>query len=377
MEGKRLTTLEQALSELQAKDANTQHKLDILISHIPQSKNPIPSIQITSVTPKAHSLKLALPLELDGDRTKGMAFLNSCQVYICLCPNSFTDKQAKIVWAMSYMKAGWAAKWSARVFQWEEQPEHVGYHKFVDWEDFWDKFKREFCPVYADSAAINWLESTAYFQKSRSVDEYLNEFQDLIMEAGYSDPKTIVVKFHRGLDTQILNAIATIPSGRPSNMVPTDWYTADRTIDQNRATNEAFKSSYQTPSVALTPSRPATFNIIQFQTLERSANHQHTRTPRNPVPMDIDASWKTQPLLFSCYWCGKAGQKAPDCPTWFDIWELSIDDLQTYPEDRCYNFDWFRLYSCDQRQLIAKDVRFQRLKRMPWVLFQGIVLGSS
>jgi len=106
MEGKRLTTLEQALSELQAKDANTQHKLDILISHIPQSKNPIPSIQITSVTPKAHSLKLALPLELDGDRTKGMAFLNSCQVYICLCPNSFTDKQAKIVWAMSYMKAG-------------------------------------------------------------------------------------------------------------------------------------------------------------------------------------------------------------------------------------------------------------------------------
>jgi len=53
-----------------------------------------------------HSLKPALPSEFDGDRTKGMVFLNSCQVYIRLCPNSFTDKQAKIVWAMSYMKAG-------------------------------------------------------------------------------------------------------------------------------------------------------------------------------------------------------------------------------------------------------------------------------
>jgi len=84
-----------------------------------------------------------------------MVFLNSCQVYIPLCPNSFTDEQVKIVWAMSYMKAGQAAKWSARVFQWEEQPENVGYHKFVDWEDFRDKFKREFCPVYADSTAIN------------------------------------------------------------------------------------------------------------------------------------------------------------------------------------------------------------------------------
>jgi len=43
----------------------------------------------------------------------------------------------------------------------------------------------------------------------------------------------------------------------------------------------------------------------------------------------------------------------------------------------CYNFDWFRLYSLDQRQSFVKDVRFQRLKRMSWVLFHDIVLGSS
>jgi len=136
MEDEQLATLEQALAELQAKDSNTQHNLDILISHIPQSENPIPSTQITSVTPKPNSLKLALPSEFDGVRTKGMVFLNSCQVYIRLCPNTFTDEQAKIVWAMSYMKAGQAAKWSARVFRWKEQPENIGYHKFVDWEDF-------------------------------------------------------------------------------------------------------------------------------------------------------------------------------------------------------------------------------------------------
>jgi len=183
---------------------------------------------------------------------------------------------------MSYMKAGRAAKWSARVFRWEEQPENVGYHKFVDREDFQDEFKREFCPVYADSAAINRLESTAYFQKSRSVDEYLDEFQDLITEAGYSDLKTIVVKFRRGLDTQIQNAIATMPSGCPSDMVPTDWYTAARTIDQNRATNEAFRSSYRTPSVAPTPSHPATFNTVRFQAPEQSAIHQHALTPQKP-----------------------------------------------------------------------------------------------
>jgi len=192
-----------------------------------------------------------------------------------------------------------AAKWSAHIFQWEEQLENVGYHKFIDWEDFQGELKREFCPVYADSAAINRLESTAYFQKSHSVDEYLNEFQDLITEANYSDPKTIVVKFRRGLDTQIQNAIATMPSGRHSNMA--DWYTAARTIDQNRATNEAFRFSYQTPSVAPTPSHPATFNTVWFQALERSANHQHAPTPRNPVLMDMILVGKCSHFRSHCW----------------------------------------------------------------------------
>jgi len=118
-----------------------------------------------------------------------------------------------------------------------------------------DEFKREFCPVYADSVAINRLESTAYFQKSRSVDEYLDEFQDLITEAGYSDPKTIVVKFCRGLDTQIQNAIATMPSGHPSDMVPMDWYTAARTIDQNRMKPSSLPTKLQV-SLRLRPIQP-------------------------------------------------------------------------------------------------------------------------
>ena len=55
--------------------------------------------------------------------------------------------------------------------------------------------------------------------------------------------------------------------------------------------------------------------------------------------MDIDASRKTQLLPFSCYWRGKLGHKAPDCPTRFDIRELSIDDLQRYLGDRLAELD--------------------------------------
>jgi len=51
--------------------------------------------------------------------------------------------------------------------------------------------------------------------------------------------------------------------------------------------------------------------------------------------------------------------------------------LSDVSSDKCYNFDWFRLLSHDQRQLMLKTFDFKRLKRVPWFLFQGIVLGSS
>ena len=48
--------------------------------------------------------------------------------------------------------------------------------------------------MHADSLAI--LESMAYYQKGCSLDDYIDEFQDLITESGYTNQKTIVVKFH-------------------------------------------------------------------------------------------------------------------------------------------------------------------------------------
>ena len=86
------------------------------------------------------------------------------------------------------MKSGRAAKWAAHVFECEEDNE--GYTKFLDWDNFKSEFHKEFCPTYSDSTTINKLESTSYYQKTQSVDDYLNEFLDLIAESRYTDPKS-------------------------------------------------------------------------------------------------------------------------------------------------------------------------------------------
>ena len=86
------------------------------------------------------------------------------------------------------------------------------------------EFWKDFCPAHSDTAAINTLESTSYYQKTQGVDDYLDEFLELVLEAGYTNPRTVVVKFWKGLDPQIQNSIATMPYGRPLDTSPGDWY---------------------------------------------------------------------------------------------------------------------------------------------------------
>ena len=93
---------------------------------------------------------------------------------------------------MSYMKAGHAGRWANRKFEHEVKSGHL---RFIDWVDLEDEFRKDFMPLNSKAAAANVLETTSYFQGRRLVDNYLDQFKDLIEDSSYSDLKTIVVKF--------------------------------------------------------------------------------------------------------------------------------------------------------------------------------------
>jgi hypothetical protein len=149
------------------------------------------------------------------------------------------------------------------------------------------------------------IEGTIYFQGRRTVDDYLDDFRDLISESGYSDPKTIVVKFRRGLNPGIADAVATMAAGRPDDLDPEAWYEAAIRIDQNQAANAAFLSAHQPAfqSKPLTtrfaqvaqPSFPSRQNFSHLPAPPVPKTNFPLRfahaqpTPGNPVPMDIDA----------------------------------------------------------------------------------------
>jgi hypothetical protein len=75
--------------------------------NIPAALEPQPPVTPADPTPpvRARGLNPATLNDFDGDHLKGQAFLNSYQLYISLCKDQFKDEQAKIHWALSFMKS--------------------------------------------------------------------------------------------------------------------------------------------------------------------------------------------------------------------------------------------------------------------------------
>jgi len=64
------------------------------------------------------------------------------------------------------------------------------------------------------------------------VDNYLDSFLILVSDAGYTDPRTLVVKFCRRLKLNVQSQIATMPFRRPADTNLEAWYAAAQRIDQ-------------------------------------------------------------------------------------------------------------------------------------------------
>jgi len=259
-------------------------------------------------------------------------------LYLCLAPEQFTCDKEKIFWTLAFFKDGRAAKWSENLFR---QEADTSIFPIQSWTDFEQQFQSQFFPVNAEADAINTLEGSSYYQGNRMVDDYLDSFLILASDAGYTDPRTLVVKFCRGLKLNVQSQIATMPFGRPADTDLEAWYAAARRIDQARLENKAFQSMLQ--STIVTPACPTLARPTPFSVLRSPPAAPPSVLPRPPppppapsggVPMDVDAVQKTRSLPpQGCYRCGEANHLVKDCPHHLDIQRLTTEQREELIED--------------------------------------------
>jgi len=257
-------------------------------------------------------------------------------LYLCLAPEQFSCDEEKIFWTLAFSKDGRAARWSENLFC---QEADTGVFPIQSWADFEQQFWSQFFPVNAEVDAINALEGSAYYQGNWTVDDYLDSFLTLVSDTGYTDPRTLVVKFRRGLRTNIQGQIATMPFGRPADTDLEAWYAAARRIDQARLTNEAFQSTLWSTTMA-----PMRSTLPRSTPLSMFHLPQSTPPPVPPrpapsvlsrgVPMNVNTVWKTRPAPpQGCYRCGEPNHLVKDCPHRLDIRRLTMEQWEELIED--------------------------------------------
>ena len=179
---------------------------------IPPSLPPVsPPSPVSSAPSKQQTRpKLPSPPDFSGERSSGRAFLNSCTLYLHLVPEQFTYNKEKIFWTLAFFKDGYATKWSENLFR---QEADTGIFPIRSWTNFKQQFRSQFFLVNAEADAINTLEESSYYQGNWTVDDYLDSFLILALDTGYTDPRTLVVKFHHGLKLNVQSQITTMSFG--------------------------------------------------------------------------------------------------------------------------------------------------------------------
>jgi hypothetical protein len=55
--------------------------------------------------------------------------------------------------------------------------------------------------------------------------------------------------------------------------------------------------------------------------------------------MDVETAWRKATPIISCYHCGKAGHKFMECDLNFDIHSCTVNELQSFLEDKLAALD--------------------------------------
>ena len=302
------------LNQMDAAWAQAHHAT---AAHTPAPVHTPPPIPVPIVTPltttRVPEVRVARPTVFDGARDKTRSFLAELELTFRANHQTYADHEARIAFALSYMKGGTAGPWA----------ELMADFQFGSWQVFRHQIEAKFGDPRPELTAQFKLSTTR--QGGKTADEYIAEFQEQAARSLFND-QALVSAFQKGLNAPLVEHIyAMVPM--PETLQ--DWTTAASLLDRQYRQAQQVKRANASGMTTTSHVRPSTTSrTVQSQTVTTSAavparvtaqfpSPVVARPPVDPMAMDVDSGrnrrFRTRTFSGNCFTCGKPGHRAAQC----------------------------------------------------------------
>jgi len=246
--------------------------------------------------PREHRLKAALPTIFDGTSAKARTFLAECRAFMKLNAYTFPNDETRILWTLQ-LCSDKSANWKRIQMELLEGAGVIP-ERLVRW----DKFQEDFLLKWADMNAQKKARAkfAAGLKQTTSVRRYVELFDEVVLEAAYSDPIMLAGNFYEGLKWEVkrdlvgrtpdtLEELKTVAINLDEEQIGADQ--RDRPYAPRANTNATEPNS----TTRLTTPLPKVEVARVGTSLSADDRARYMREGR-------------------CFGCGRTGHRRPECP---------------------------------------------------------------
>ena len=238
-------------------------------------------------------LKAALPVAFDGTSAKACTFMAECRTFMKLNASAFPNDKTRILWTLQ-LCSDKSANWKRVQMEILEGAGHVP--SYLRW---WDEFQQEFLLKWADlnSQKKARAKFAAGLKQTTSVRRYVELFDEVVMEAAYSDPTILVGSFYEGLKWEVKRDLVGRTPDDLTNLKALAIQLDEERMGADRRDNR--------------PNNPRTNDSTD--TICQTTPHVKVEVAR--VGTSLSADERARYMREGrCFGCGRTGHRRPECP---------------------------------------------------------------